>query len=211
MAMVPRIERTGIAIFAKAPVPGYAKTRLAPLLGAAGAAALQAELVRRALATALAAGLGPVSLWCAPDRSHPLFARLANEHGIRLLNQQRGDLGHRMAAAFEARAGPLLLIGTDCPALTTGHLRHCAAALARGGEAVFLPAEDGGYVLVGLRRPRPEIFAGIAWGRPTVMAETRERLRGLAIAWSEPATLWDIDEPSDYERYRALVGAPTTR
>lgn len=197
-------ERADIAIFAKAPVPGYAKTRLAPLLGAEGAAELQAELIGRTVGTALAAGVGPVSLWCAPDRSHPFFARMAAEHGVRLFDQHGPDLGARMAAAFEALASarPLILIGSDCPALTPDHLRNCAEALTRGNDAVFLPAEDGGYVLVGLTRPRPELFAGIAWGRPTVMDESRARLRRARLAWSEPAVLWDLDEPADYTRYR---------
>ena len=203
--MAGMTERTGIAIFAKGPLPGYAKTRLAPLLGPDGAAALQAELVERTVTTALAAGLGPVSLWCAPDGSHPLFARMAATHGLSLFDQTGPDLGARMAAAFEALTpdGPLLLIGTDCPVLTSDHLRHCAEALAGGDDAVFLPAEDGGYVLVGLRRSRPELFAGIGWGTPIVMEETRERLRAAGLRWSEPATLWDLDGPADYSRYLA--------
>jgi len=207
MATAAMTERARIAIFAKAPLPGYAKTRLAPLLGAEGAAALQAELIERAAATALAARLGPVSLWCAPDRSHPHVARLAAASGLCLFDQQGADLGVRMAAAFAALTpeGPLLLIGTDCPALTPDHLRDCAAALARGDDAVFLAAEDGGYVLVGLKEPRPALFAGIAWGTATVMEETRARLRAAGLAWSEPAVLWDLDEPADYKRYLALA------
>jgi uncharacterized protein len=199
-------EPARIAIFARAPVAGYAKTRLAPLLGAEGAAALQAELIERTVATALASGLRPVSLWCAPDAGHALFARLAAAHGIRLFDQQGADLGARMAAAFEALTPPpLLLIGSDCPALTPEHLRDCAAALAAGDDAVFLPAEDGGYVLVGLKEPRPELFAGIAWGTERVMAETRARMRTAGLSWSEPAVLWDLDEPSDFARAAATL------
>ncbi|HEX2255350.1 MAG TPA: TIGR04282 family arsenosugar biosynthesis glycosyltransferase [Afifellaceae bacterium] len=206
-------EPAGIAAFAKAPVPGYAKTRLAPLLGAEGAAALQAELIARAIDTALAARLGPVSLWCAPDNSHPLFARLAAAHGVQLFDQQGPDLGARMAAAFAALTPdrPLLLIGTDCPALTPDHLRECATGLVSGDDAVFLPAEDGGYVLVGLKEPRPDIFGGIAWGSARVMEETRARLRAAGLSWSEPAVLWDLDEPADYQRYRALAGPSIDR
>jgi rSAM/selenodomain-associated transferase 1 len=211
--MAKTAERTGIAIFAKAPVPGYAKTRLAPVLGAKDAAALQAELIERTVATALAAGLGPVSLWCAPDRSHPAFARMAAAHGVRLYDQQGTDLGARMAAAFAALTPerPLLLIGSDCPALTPDHLRVCADALAGGDDAVFLPAEDGGYVLVGLKRPRPDLFAGIAWGRATVMEETRALLRAGRLRWSEPATLWDLDEPGDYRRFQESQGQSGTQ
>ena len=179
-------------MFAKAPVAGYAKTRLAAHLGVAGAAALQARLIRRSVATALAAGLGEVSLWCTPNRSHPVFA----EHGVRLYDQAAGDLGERMLDAF-GRFTPLLLIGTDCPALTADHLIACAAAL-RDHDAVFLPAEDGGYVLVGLARPIRELFRDIPWGTPRVMAETRARAAGLRVA--EPAVLWDLDDVTDYQR-----------
>lgn len=194
-------EPVEIAVFAKAPVPGYAKTRLIPALGAEGAAALQGRFIARTVATALAAGLGPVTLWCAPDCAHPAFAALRGTVALR--RQAEGDLGSRMAAAFEAAPRPLLLVGTDCPILTPGHLRSCATAL-RDHDAVFLPVEDGGYVLVGLRRPVAGIFAGMTWSTPAVMAETRARLRGLGLSWTEPATLWDVDEIADLDRCRAL-------
>ena len=74
----------GIAVFAKAPVPGEVKTRLVATLGAEGAARLHERLVERALATALAARLGPVTLWCAPDQSHAFFRQCAARHGVEL-------------------------------------------------------------------------------------------------------------------------------
>lgn len=194
-------EPVAIAVFAKAPVPGYAKTRLIPALGPEAAAELQGRFIARTVATALAAGLGPVTLWCAPDCTHPAFAALRGRVALR--PQAEGDLGARMAAAFEAAPAPLLLLGTDCPILTADHLRSCATAL-RDHDAVFLPVEDGGYVLVGLHRPVPELFAGMTWSTPTVMAETRARLRGLGLSWAEPAILWDVDEISDLDRCRAL-------
>jgi glycosyltransferase A (GT-A) superfamily protein (DUF2064 family) len=84
--------------------------------------------------------------------------------------------------------------------LTAQHLRLSASALAAGDDAVLLPAEDGGYVLIGLRGPRPEVFEGVAWGSERVLAETRARLRALGLRWSEPATLWDVDRPEDLDR-----------
>jgi uncharacterized protein len=193
-----------VAVFAKAPVAGYAKTRLAGLLGADGAADLQRRLIERTLATARAAGLGPVTLWCAPDAAHPLFQRMAAAHPIALRTQTGADLGERMHRAFEAASGPLLLIGTDCPALKPRHLRQCARLLAGGAEAALIPSEDGGYVLIGLRRPEPSLFRAMAWGSDTVMAETRQRLRAAGLSWAEPFTLWDLDEPGDYRRAQAL-------
>lgn len=195
-----------VAVFAKAPIPGQCKTRLIPRLGPAGAAALQARLVERTLRTALAAGLGPVSLWCAPDRRHPFFAELAALLGIALHDQRGQDLGDRMLDAFArlTPAGPVLLVGTDCPVLDPGLLAEGARRLCGPADAVFLPAEDGGYALVGLRAPVPELFAQMPWGSDRVMAETRVRAARLGLALAEPATVWDLDRPEDYERARAL-------
>ena len=193
-----------LAVFARAPVAGEAKTRLIPRLGAEGAARLHERLVEHTLTTALAATLGPVELWCAGPPEHAFFQRCARRFGVELMPQADGDLGRRMLAVFERRAGAAtLLVGTDCPALTADHLRACAAALAGGADAVFLPAEDGGYGLVGMTQPIAEIFTAMAWSTDAVMEETRRRLRGLGLAWSEPAVIWDVDRPEDAERLAA--------
>jgi len=147
----PPPELPGIAVFAKAPVAGEVKTRLAATLGDEGAARLHERLVERALATALEARLGPVTLWCSPDESHPFFQGCARRDAVPLRRQVGADLGERMHHAFEATPGPLLLIGSDCPALAPRDL-HAAAEALRTRDAVFIPAEDGGYVLVGLAR-----------------------------------------------------------
>ena len=200
----PRPEACIVGVFAKAPVPGEVKTRLAPLLGREGAAALHAALVRRALETALAANVGEVELWCAPDCSDALFADCARDSRVRLRAQPPGDLGQRMAAAFaaaHARDRAMVLIGSDCPALTPALVRSAADAL-RMADAVLAPAEDGGYVLVGLARPLPSIFEGVAWSTAAVMNETRARLRDAGAAWHELPVLWDVDRPEDFARLR---------
>lgn len=191
-----------IAVLAKAPIPGLAKTRLAPALGARGAARLQRQLTRQALETALASGLGPVTLWCAPDAQHRFFRALRQKTGVDCAVQPGGDLGERMHTAFQRHcaAGPLLLIGTDCPPLTPQHLRTAAEALLAGDEAVFIPAEDGGYVLVGLRQPQPELFADMRWSTASVMADTRERARAARLTLRELGPLWDLDLPADLQR-----------
>lgn len=188
-----------IAIFARAPVPGAAKTRLIPLLGADGAAHLHERLVTHAVKRALAADVGPVTLWCAPDCTHPFFAKT----GVALAGQQGADLGARMLHAFQSAQGPLLLIGADCPAITTRDLRWCAKALEEGAPALFLPAEDGGYGLVGLARPIPQIFTDMQWGAANVMAHTRGRLLQADVPWLEGRTIWDVDRPEDYARLMA--------
>ena len=198
-------EKIAIAVFAKAPIPGLAKTRMIPKLGAVGAAGLQKTLLQRTLKTVVAAQLGPVSLWCAPSRDHPAFRACQDEWGVSLFDQQGADLGMRMLQAFSVLCpdGPVLLVGTDCPALSVATLQLAADALRGSKDAVFLPAEDGGYVLIGLRRPEPLLFTDMPWGTDRVMAETRERLSRLGWHWVEPAILWDVDRPEDLDRLRA--------
>jgi rSAM/selenodomain-associated transferase 1 len=198
-----------IIVFAKAPVPGEAKTRLIPAVGAVGAARVHERLVDRALETACAAGLGPVELCCAPDASHLFFAARAARFGVALTEQGPGDLGARMRRALAARL-PSVLIGSDCPAMTPEYLREADRALAEGHDAVLGPAEDGGYVLVATGQDHPDAFAGIRWGGPHVMAEQRARFRALGWRWTELATLWDVDRPEDLDRMRAAMGDPRT-
>ena len=194
-----------IAVMAKAPQAGYAKTRLIPELGAGGAARLHRQLTSRTLATAVAAGLGPVTLWCAPDAGHGFFRALQRRYRIDLRPQPEVDLGQRMAHIFDwAGKRPLLLIGTDCPALTTAHLQQAAHALRSGHDAVFITTEDGGYFLVGLTQPCLGIFQDIDWSTPRVMAQTRDRMSALRLSWHEVAMLWDVDHPQDLARWQAL-------
>lgn len=180
--------RTRVLVFARQARAGRVKTRLVPLLGADGAARLHARLVRRALATARAARLGEVTLWGS--------------------SRQRGpDLGVRMEHALRhalRRAPRAILMGADAPALRPAHLRRAARWLAGGADAVFAPAEDGGYALVALRRVSPRLFEGIEWGGARVMAQTRARLAALGWRARELPQVWDVDRPEDVARLRAL-------
>jgi uncharacterized protein len=145
---------TALIVFAKAPEAGRAKTRLIPALGAEGAAALAARLLDHALQQAAEAGLAALELCVAPDATHPLLLAAASRHGAALTLQGEGDLGARMQRALSRRLAlheRVLLIGTDAPSLDARVLRAAAAALD-GHDAVFVPALDGGYALVGLAR-----------------------------------------------------------
>lgn len=190
-----------VALMARAPEPGRAKTRLIPRLGATGAARLHAALTLRALGEIARSGLS-AALWCDPDVDHPFFAECADEFGVKLRAQSRDDLGARMLGIFRQADGPLLLMGSDCPMIDAALLRSCAEALARV-QAVFLPTLDGGYGLVGLSRPFPEIFDDMPWGTDAVMAITRRRLQRLGVVWEEPAEIWDVDTPDDLGRLAA--------
>ena len=197
-------DAVAVAVLAKAPLPGFTKTRLIPVLGADGAAALQARLIARAVATACAAEIGPVTLWATPDERHPVLQEIAARLAVTLARQRDGDLGARMLAAIEVARTPVLVIGTDCPALSPDHLRKAADILRGGTDAVLIPAEDGGYALIGLRMAEPALFSDMRWSTPGVMAETRRRLERLGMHWQEPVTLWDVDLPADLERLRRV-------
>jgi len=156
--------------------------------------------VRHAISTAVQSRAGAVELWCAPDESHPFFERCAREFGVALRRQQGVDLGERMRRAVDAALASgeaIVVIGSDCPALAVADLRDAAEAL-RTHDAVIAPAEDGGYVLIGLSASVPGLFDGIAWGGSAVMAATRARLADAR--WKELATRWDVDRPEDYAR-----------
>ncbi len=201
-------QRFCVAVMAKAPVAGFAKTRLAPLLGAAGAARAQRRFIRNTVQTAMSTCADAVTLWCAPDAAHRFFRAVAKRCGVACRAQPPGDLGLRMQHAFamhfaDAAAVPLLLVGTDCPVLTPDHLEQAAQAL-QASDAVFIPARDGGYVLVGLRRCVPTVFEHIAWSTPQVMQQTRVQLQIAGLRWLELEALWDVDEPADWLALQAL-------
>jgi rSAM/selenodomain-associated transferase 1 len=198
--MAPPSTDVRIAVMAKAPLAGLAKTRLIPELGAHGAAVLAERLLERAVETAVAAAIGPVSVWATPDPRHRAFRDLAAHHMIALETQPAGDLGARMLAAIAAARGRVIVTGTDCPALTGKHLQRAALALQQGDDVAFAPAEDGGYVLIGVNRPLPELFAGMTWSTPHVMAETRARIAQHGLRAHELTTLWDVDTPQDLAR-----------
>ena len=181
------------------------KTRLIPLLGPDGAAALHAGLVRHALSTATQARLGPVQLWCAPSVEHPFFDRCRSDFGVTLHRQEGADLGERMRHAFAeglAAGAKVVMIGSDCPALGAADLQAASSALDMHA-VVIAPAEDGGYVLIALRQPQDALFTNIAWGTAAVWRETRARLEAAGIAWTELPMRWDVDRPEDYARLRA--------
>jgi rSAM/selenodomain-associated transferase 1 len=188
-----------VIVFAKAPVAGQAKTRLIPALGAEGAAQLAERLLGAALDHAVRAGIGPVELCVTPPCTHAAFIAATQRLPVSVTEQGDGDLGERMARAFDrvlATHDAAILIGTDAPALDAAYL--CAAAHAlRAHDAVFGPAVDGGYALVGLQRPQRGLFIGMRWSHDRVMAQTRERVAALALRHAELPVLHDIDEPRD--------------
>jgi uncharacterized protein len=191
-------------LLARAPVPGKVKTRLIPALGAEGACSLQRLLLERTLALS-ADGFAERFLWL-DDLPDAELQALADDLGWTLMEQPVGDLGERMrriAILGLADSEAVVLIGNDCPALDAGYLASARAALQQHC-AVLGPAEDGGYVLLGLRRVDPLLFSAIPWGSEHVLALTRTRLQQLAWKHHELQMLWDVDRPEDLVRLAAL-------
>lgn len=195
---------TRILVFAKAPQPGRAKTRLIPALGAEGAATLARRMLARTLDAALNADCGPVELCASPAPDAPAWRETTLPDGVALSDQGEGDLGARMARAAArtlARGERALLIGTDCAEVSAPLLRAAAAELDHA-EAFMHPVTDGGYALLGLTRFDPRLFSDIAWSTPAVATTTADRAAALGMRLVTGATLHDIDEPADLAHWR---------
>lgn len=188
-----------LIVFAKAPVPGFAKTRLGRTIGFEKAASLAGRMLTHTLASAVASGIGPVELCCAPDLTHEQFQLAAAGAAINLSAQGDGDLGERMARSFARGLEShrrVVLIGTDAPMLDASVLRAAASALETH-IAVIAPAHDGGYVLIGLSQFVPGLFQDIAWSSSRVTVQTRMRIASMKLSVHELPTLHDVDEPED--------------
>jgi rSAM/selenodomain-associated transferase 1 len=192
---------TRIVIFAKAPVPGKAKTRLAPALGEGGAARLAHRMLLDTWRQAEAADVADAELCVEPDPTDDEWHGLLPPGAVPVSGQGEGDLGQRLACAAQrviAGGERVVLIGTDCPGLTTRRLTDACRELERH-EAVIHPTFDGGYALLGLSRFDPSIFSGIEWSSSSVASATIGRIRTLGWSLHLGETLRDIDEPADLE------------
>ena len=197
-----------VLVFARAPAPGRAKTRLEPRLGAWRAARLQARLTARSLETARHARCGPVELHYRPARAHAFFRFCGNKFCVALEPQRGTDLGERMHGALARalrRHRSAILIGSDCPELGPGDLRRAARLLQGSCDVVLAPAEDGGYALIAARRVSRALFQGVRWGGPDVYRDTVRRLDEKGLRWRTLRTVWDVDRPEDVERLSARL------
>ncbi len=184
-----------LAVFVKHPTPGAVKTRLAAAIGPEAAAALYRALAEHVL-EATTPSTGDYERLVFFDPKEALPEMRAWLPGMRLLAQADGDLGARMsdafARAFARGAGRVALVGTDAPGVSRETVKEALAALATA-DLVIGPAEDGGYYLVALRAPRPELFAGMAWSTPSVREETLARAAGAGLSVRALPRLHDVD------------------
>jgi rSAM/selenodomain-associated transferase 1 len=194
-----------IMVFCKAPIPGQVKTRLIPVLTAAEAAQLHIELTEKTVQIATQKRFCAVQLWCSPICGHPFFSTLAQTYSLVRQVQKGDDLGERMHHAFcqaLSHFSHAIIIGCDCPSLTHDDLEQALSLLTHGKQCVIAPAEDGGYVLIGLDQPQSALFEAMPWGTDTVLGLTRAKLDSLNLDYCELKTQWDVDTVVDLERYR---------
>lgn len=187
-----------VALFARYPRAGEAKTRLIPALGVDGAAALHRRLVERTLGVIRASGL-PFAVWTTGADEGEFRDWLGD--AMALTAQGEGDLGARLAQV----PAPAILLGADVPDLSPAHLRDAAGALQEV-PVVIGPAQDGGYYLLGFTQPVPFLWPDMAWGTDRVLRETEARLRRAGVAYRLLEPLSDCDRPEDLARWPELLG-----
>jgi rSAM/selenodomain-associated transferase 1 len=215
-----------IAVMAKASIAGRTKTRLVPPLTEEEAATLNTVFLRDAADNILAAAaVANISGWMAyaPAGSQPFFrAHLPDRIG--LLETVAPTLGecllHAAAMFLQAGHAAVCLVNSDSPTLPVGYLIAAATALAAPGDRVVLgPSTDGGYYLIGLKRPHALLFEDIAWSTDQVCVQTRMRATALGLPIVELPTWYDVDDAEALQvlldellngrRFRELGSDPT--
>lgn len=194
--------RTQVILFAKAPRLGRVKSRLAKDIGAQKALLFYRNNLSCVIRRLKGNPWFSLTVAVSPDRmagQKPAWA-----HGVPLVAQGRGDLGQRMARAFQsAPPGPAIIIGSDIPHIRPSHLQKAAALLGQS-EAVFGPSSDGGYWLVGLRRLRPQhpgLFRHVRWSSPHALDDSIETLtHTMSVCFTDQ--LDDIDDGASYHRWK---------
>lgn len=194
-------QRPTVHIFARAPVPGAVKTRLARGIGDAAACAVYVDLLAQTIDAIAGAADWRTVLAVTPDA-----ATAQDEMWPRALPrvpQGGGDLGARMHRVLSTAQGPapVIIVGSDIPGLTADHVAAAVAAL-RCSDLVFGPAVDGGYWLIGASSPPPaDLFANVGWSTASALTDTLANTGGLDVARLD-SRLEDVDDVESYRRYR---------
>ena len=200
-----KYPNTTILVFCKAPIAGTVKTRLMPHLNGQAAADIHIELSQRTLALLLKAQLCPIQLWCYPDKEHSFFNDCVVKYNVTLYEQKGSDLGERMLFAIThalQQSPRVLLLGCDSPSLIAKDLDLAISSLQTQQDIVVAPAEDGGYVMIGMKQAYPELFLNMKWGHNRVLSHTHEKIKQLGLNVTETKQQWDVDDINDLNRYK---------
>lgn len=205
-------SKTAVLVYAKYPTPGAVKTRIAKIIGNEKAAELYRKMlfvVVDGLLEALASDRFDVIVCFDPAQSAAAYEKLFPGRRLSFLAQRGNDLGERLENSFEGMLEAyerVLVVGTDCVELSRAILEEAASGL-KSADAVVGPATDGGYYLIGLKEPRPELFRGIEWSTSRVLGQTLERCQTLNLTVHRLAELTDVDTVDELSRYDFLKSA----
>jgi rSAM/selenodomain-associated transferase 1 len=206
---VYRYPDSVIQVFCKAPMAGQVKTRLLSALTAEQACLVHIELTERLLKLLDAAALCPIQLWCSPSTEFDFFQQQVKTYKLSLQQQQGSQLGERMNDALNTglqNFNQVLLVGCDCPSLTADDFAQAIEALKQNADVVLAPAEDGGYVLIGVKKAQAALLSDLEmpWGSSQVLAITRQRIQQLQLNVYELRLQWDVDRAEDWVRFNLM-------
>ena len=189
-----------VQLYLKAPVPGTVKTRLAATLGADKATAIYRRLAGRQLDARPRDW--PLEVLFAPADAEEAMREWLGD--VNLVPQSDGTLGDRLArgvgGGIERGADLVFAAGADCPELQAAHFQQAGEFLEAGADAVFAPAEDGGFTMVALKRPSPELFADVPWSTGQTLSVCLTRARDLGLRTALLRRMFDVDEEADWRR-----------
>ncbi|MRH77535.1 DUF2064 domain-containing protein [Spiribacter sp. C176] len=201
--------KVAIGVFAKAPVAGRVKTRLAASVGHRAARFFYQQMCQSVVETAAKFGSARLTVWYTPQR-HPFLRGLTRRYQAKLKAQRPGHLGQRLYAVAKQElcsADAVLLIGADAVELTAAHFSNAIQQLKNRADVVVAPAGDGGYTLIGLSRPLPVVFQKIPWGSAGVMNATQKQCRAAGLNLVELAPAADLDTLSDLKAWQQQQGS----
>lgn len=196
---------TKLIVFARTPETGRVKTRLIPVLGETGATEFYRRMLQHTINSLAKARLCNMRIDCLPDTQHGVFTDLQQRHKLELYRQMGESLGERMANSLRSALSQYqqaIIIGTDVPSLTPAYIRQAIEALSGDVDVVLGPAQDGGYVLIGMKHYDKALFKGVDWGTEQVLQQTLDRAQNQNLQVHLLPALWDVDEPTDLDKIR---------
>jgi hypothetical protein len=190
-----------LQIFAKAPVAGEVKTRLAADIGHVKACTVYQSLLLSTVENTYSNGWD-AELWCSPDTEDPVLQSIGKQYTIELLKQCDGDIGNRMLFALKSgikKARKVVLIGSDSPVISASYIEQAFAALDTN-DVVFGPVEDGGYVLIACNTTQDNMFNDVEWGSAVTLEQNIKAVERCGLSYGLLGALWDVDDINDYQR-----------
>lgn len=192
-------------VFAKSPLPGKVKTRLAKSIGNKNATMIYKSMLYAYLKKLSLIPDVSIQLWCYPDTRHPFFIRCARDFEVVLMRQSGTDLGRRMHYAFRQNAmhgsGIMILTGADIPDIGVHDIKRSIQQLKNKTDVVLTPTLDGGYGLIAMTKSMPAVFNNMSWSTSSVLKQTLQRLKRLRLNVHLLEYRRDIDERQDYRLY----------